>query len=156
MTTQENYEQLKSTIDALQVDFEKFQNKKVKAAGQRARNHLLTAKKLCDTLRKQIMTEMKAIPTRHRISDTESEDKDDEKEEIPPSPPKLVRQVGGENITEETHDIKPIEILGVKTVIATPKEKKEEKNEVEEIKDKDGNVIEIKPKRRKRKANKKK
>jgi len=94
MTTKENYETLKATIEALSVDFEKFDNKKVKAAGQRARNHLLTAKKLCDTLRKQIITEMRVLPTRHRISDTESktesesEETEDKKEteELPPAP----------------------------------------------------------------------
>ena len=136
MTTKENYETLKATIEALSVDFEKFDTKKVKAAGQRARNHLLTAKKLCDTLRKQIITEMRELPTRHRITDDEgdvskeSESNDDDQEE------KGANGAHESEITEETHDIKPIEIMGTETVIATLKKDK--------------------PKRKPRKANKKK
>jgi len=68
MSTKENYEVLKSTIEALSVDFEKFDNKKVKVGGQRTRNHLLTAKKLCDKLRRDIMLEMRGLPTKLRIS----------------------------------------------------------------------------------------
>jgi hypothetical protein len=66
-TTKENYKELKATIDSLTKDFEKFDTKKVKAAGQRVRNHLLNAKKLCDVLRKQLMCEMRDLPTKHRI-----------------------------------------------------------------------------------------
>lgn len=66
----DNYEQLKSLIESIKSDFEKFQNRKVKAAGHRVRCNLLNSKKLCDILRKQIMLEIKAIPTKHRIKDS--------------------------------------------------------------------------------------
>ena len=89
---------MKATIEALSVDFEKFDSKNVKAAGQRTRNHLLTAKKLCDTLRKQIITEMRELPTKHRISDTETKE---ENEELPPEPVELKR--------ETTEAVKPTE-----------------------------------------------
>lgn len=71
-TMSENYETLKATVDAMTSDFEKFNLKKIKAAGQRARSNLLTIKKLCDTLRKQIITDIKEIPIKHRI-DTDDE-----------------------------------------------------------------------------------
>ena len=72
MTSKENYEQLRATIDTIQSDFEKFEAKKIKAAGQRVRNHLLNAKKLCDVLRKQIIDETRGLPTKHRIDDTQN------------------------------------------------------------------------------------
>jgi hypothetical protein len=71
-TMSENYETLKATVDAMTSDFEKFNSKKIKAAGQRARSNLLTIKKLCDTLRKQIIFDIKDIPIKHRI-DTDDE-----------------------------------------------------------------------------------
>ena len=71
-TMSENYETLKATADAMTSDFEKFNSKKIKAAGQRVRSNLLTIKKLCDTLRKQIITDIKDIPIKHRI-DTDEE-----------------------------------------------------------------------------------
>jgi hypothetical protein len=81
-TTKENYDTLKATIEALSKDFSKFEDKKVKAAGQRVRNNLLNAKKMCDTLRKQIMKEMRELPTKHRISSSDDEDtKEEVKEE---------------------------------------------------------------------------
>ena len=118
MTTKENYETLKATIEALSVDFEKFDSKKVKAAGQRARNHLLTAKKLCDTLRKQIITEMRELPTRHRISDTESktesesEETEDKKEteELPP-PPELKRETTEAIQSQKDFKTEPITLI---------------------------------------------
>jgi len=77
-TIDENYKDLQALIECLNIDVDKFQEKKIKAAGQRARSNLLNTKKLCDTLRKQILTEIKAIPVKHRF----------------PAPPKLERQVG--------------------------------------------------------------
>ena len=71
-TMSENYEALKATVDAMTSDFEKFNTKKIKAAGQRARSNLLTIKKLCDKLRKQIIVDIKDIPIKHRI-DTDDE-----------------------------------------------------------------------------------
>ena len=72
-STNENYELLKSCSKALCQDYEKFNNKKIKAAGQRTRNNLLNMKKLCDQLRKQILTEMQEIPIKSRIPKEKSE-----------------------------------------------------------------------------------
>ena len=71
-TMSENYETIKATCDAMTSDFERFNSKKIKACGQRVRSNLLTIKKLCDTLRKQIINDIKAIPIKHRI-DTDDE-----------------------------------------------------------------------------------
>ena len=68
----DNYETLKATCDAMTSDFEKFNSKKIKACGQRVRSNLLTIKKLCDTLRKQIIKDINEIPIKHRI-DTDEE-----------------------------------------------------------------------------------
>ena len=78
-TIDENYENLKAVITALTSDYEKFKQKKVKAAGQRVRASLLNTKKLCDTLRKQVKEEINSIPVKHRSkspdkSSSESED----------------------------------------------------------------------------------
>jgi len=76
-TIKENHEALKATIEALNIDYEKFNEKKVKAAGARVRNNLLNCKKLCDKLRKQVLADIKAIPIKHRkSSDDEEESKD--------------------------------------------------------------------------------
>lgn len=74
----ENYEALKAIIEALNQDFEKFNEKKVKAAGARVRNNLLNCKKLCDKLRKQVLADIKALPIKHRKG-TDEEGKDYEK-----------------------------------------------------------------------------
>jgi hypothetical protein len=62
----ENYENLKCLITALTQDYEKFNERKIKAAGQRVRNGLLNIKKLCDELRKQVKAEIVSIPVKHR------------------------------------------------------------------------------------------
>lgn len=93
----ENYKDLQALIECLNLDMDKFQKKKVKAAGQRARNNLLNTKKLCDKLRKQILAEIKAIPIKHRITDDEGSDT---KEEVIPEPLELKRET-----TEAPKDI---------------------------------------------------
>jgi len=65
-TTAQNYEKIKSTINAMDTDYTKFTEKKIKASGNRLRNNLLNIKKLCDELRKQVLTEMEQIPTKPR------------------------------------------------------------------------------------------
>jgi hypothetical protein len=65
-TMKENYDALKATIEALTLDYEKFNDKKVKAAGARVRNNLLNCKKLCDKLRKQVLVDITALPIKHR------------------------------------------------------------------------------------------
>jgi hypothetical protein len=82
----ENYKDLQALIECLNIDMDKFQKKNVKAAGQRARNNLLNTKKLCDILRKQIITEIKEIPVKHRITDDEGSDTKEEAEETPEAP----------------------------------------------------------------------
>jgi hypothetical protein len=67
-TITENYATLKATIEALNLDYEKFNEKKVKAAGARVRNNLLNCKKLCDKLRKQVLLDIKALPIKRRLS----------------------------------------------------------------------------------------
>ena len=82
-TIDENYDNLKAVITALTNDYEKFKQKKVKAAGQRVRASLLNTKKLCDTLRKQVKEEISSIPIKHRnkSSDEASTSEDDKPEE---------------------------------------------------------------------------
>lgn len=102
-TMKENYDALKATVEALTLDYEKFNDKKVKAAGARVRNNLLNCKKLCDTLRKQVLADIKALPIKHRVKAGEAEDyenpppspksEEDEDELIDiPDPPELVRE----------------------------------------------------------------
>lgn len=67
-TIKENYDNLKACMEGLGLDFEKFNNKKIKASGQRVRNNLLNSKKLCDIIRKQIMEEIREIPIKHRTN----------------------------------------------------------------------------------------
>ena len=78
-TIDENYENLKAVITSLTQDYEKFKEKKVKAAGQRVRNGLLNTKKLCDELRKQVKAEIVAIPVKHRKTTDDSDDSEDQK-----------------------------------------------------------------------------
>ena len=75
-TIDENYDNLKAVITALTQDYEKFKSKKVKAAGQRVRNGLLNTKKLCDTLRKQVLSDIREIPIKHRSKSEEEEVKE--------------------------------------------------------------------------------
>lgn len=88
-TIDENYDNLKAVITALTNDYEKFKKKKVKAAGQRVRASLLNTKKLCDTLRKQVMEEISSIPIKHRNKSSdeaprpEPEQVEEKKEEHP-------------------------------------------------------------------------
>ena len=82
-TIDENYDNLKAVITALTSDYEKFKQKKVKAAGQRVRASLLNTKKLCDKLRKQVKEEISSIPIKHRnkSSDEDKSSEDDKPED---------------------------------------------------------------------------
>ena len=66
-TIDDNYDNLKAVILALDQDYEKFKTKKVKVVGVRVRNNLLNCKKLCDTLRTQVLSQIKEIPIKHRV-----------------------------------------------------------------------------------------
>ena len=68
---EENYATLKAIVESMSVDMDKFNTKKVKACGQRVRSNLLTVKKLCDVLRKQIIADIKEIPVKHRVDKSE-------------------------------------------------------------------------------------
>ena len=63
---EQNYEDFKSVVQMINNDYEKFHIKKVKVSGQRCRNNLLTCKKLCDSLRKNVLDEMKEMPVKSR------------------------------------------------------------------------------------------
>lgn len=73
-TIDENYDNLKAVITALSQDYDKFKTKRVKAAGQRVRSGLLHSKKLCDTLRRQVLELIRQIPIKHRSSDEEEKE----------------------------------------------------------------------------------
>ena len=103
----ENYKDLQALIECLNVDMDKFQNKKVKVAGQRARNNLLNCKKLCDTLRKQIITEISEIPVKHRIKDVEVKEEKVDPIEPPSRPPTPEPIETGANGPDESHQEKP-------------------------------------------------
>ena len=104
MTSTENYEQLKATVESVQNDFEKFRDKHVKISASRARHALLDAKKLCDILRKQILEECKALPVHHH--------------ESPESPkPELKIEVQD----EDNVVVEPVEIASPKKAKRKPK-----------------------------------
>ena len=131
---EENYKDLQALIECLNLDFDKFKEKKVKAAGQRARNNLLNTKKLCDKLRKQILEEIRTIPVKHRISEDEDVKTDEDvKEEVE------------NNFVENFNEIVMKPLSEIPKVITKPPI---------QVSKPDGEV-EDKPKR-KRKANKKK
>ena len=90
----ENYENLKGTIGAINQDYEKFNNKKIRASGLRVRALLLNTKKLCDVLRKQINEDIKAIPIKHRnkSSDDENKEMDCEDEHMDIEKPEIVKK----------------------------------------------------------------
>lgn len=79
-TLKDNYELLKSTVESMNNDFTKFNDKKVKVAGARFRNNLLNCKKLCDVLRKQVVEDIRKLPVKHRIETPEPETKEPEPE----------------------------------------------------------------------------
>lgn len=92
-TMEENHKELQAIVEALNQDFLKFNHKKVKIAGARVRNNLLNCKKLCDKLRRQIQSEVKILPTRHRIkgdsSDEETKSEEPKVEEVKVEEPKV-------------------------------------------------------------------
>ena len=67
MTSAEEYDTLRSSINALSVDFKKFNEKKVKIAGSRIRSKLLDIKKITDSLRVTVLADIKKIPIKKRV-----------------------------------------------------------------------------------------
>lgn len=62
----QKYQELKSLVNSLEYEAQKFNAKKIKASGARVRNGLLGVKKLADALRKDIQAELREMPTRSR------------------------------------------------------------------------------------------
>jgi hypothetical protein len=133
-TISENYINIKAVIVALEQDYEKFENKKVKVAGARVRNNLLNIKKLCDILRKQVLSQIKELPIKHR---TKSSDDEDSKSDEDSSSSSLSSTNG--EIKEETKE-------------ETKEEETSSSETNKEIKEEETKEV-IKPKR-KRRANK--
>ena len=134
----ENYNNLKALVDAMNSDYDKYESKKVKAAGARVRNQLLNCKKLCGVLRKQIITEINKIPIKHRT-------KHEEGKEYEKNP------VSSEGEDEKSEILEP-EIVEPEIVEPEIIKVGGEKIEIKEITEDEFNK-EVK-KRRKRKANK--
>lgn len=60
------YEQLKTHIQELDDEYEKFHSKGNKTACTRCRKHLMAIHKLSKQIRKQLMVEKTALPKRKR------------------------------------------------------------------------------------------
>ena len=145
-TIDENYDNLKAVITALTQDYEKFKSKKVKAAGQRVRNGLLNTKKLCDTLRKQVLADIREIPIKHRSkssSDEEGEVKSDEvkseeevKEQSDPSGKEehtFVKNFN-EHVMKPLSEREVMEASGELPPVITKPKRKRRANKVKEVK----------------------
>ena len=62
----DKYTELKSLITSIDFEYKKFKNKKVKSSGTRVRATLLDVRKLADSLRKEIQSEINAMPKRSK------------------------------------------------------------------------------------------
>lgn len=51
-------DEIKSLVEEMETDAEKFSEKGVKAAGKRVRKNAMLVKKLCHTLRQDVTAEM--------------------------------------------------------------------------------------------------
>tara|TARA_R110000823_G_scaffold168410_2_gene300756 strand:- start:1297 stop:1701 length:405 start_codon:yes stop_codon:yes gene_type:complete len=60
LTLSQNYNKLKSMINLMEDDYGKFEKKGIKVSAAKFRATLLSTKKLCDTLRKQVQVMVKA------------------------------------------------------------------------------------------------
>tara|TARA_R110002126_G_scaffold255844_3_gene398866 strand:- start:2351 stop:2599 length:249 start_codon:yes stop_codon:yes gene_type:complete len=67
MTMDKRYSELKSMVDSMEGEFKKFNDKKIKTSGKRVRNSLLSCKKMCDVLRREIQAELKSMPVSSRV-----------------------------------------------------------------------------------------
>jgi hypothetical protein len=101
-TLDENYKALKATIIVCDTDYDRFTQDRVKVSAGRLRGNLLAVKKLCDVVRKQVLEDLKALPSKSRVKKSVVEDPVEEPvveepvEEAsktpPPSPIKKVRK----------------------------------------------------------------
>ena len=87
------FSEIRSLVEVLGLDFSKFSDKPSKTGGARLRASLLVVKKLCDTLRKEVLQETKLIPTRSRPI------------KIPVGPPKPLKR--SDSVMPEQHQAKP-------------------------------------------------
>jgi hypothetical protein len=69
LTLNDNFERIKGLTNTLSIDFIKL-DKKVKCSGARVRQTLLDIKKLCDLMRRQVLSQVKEIPIKHRVKKT--------------------------------------------------------------------------------------
>ena len=87
MSIVDNLTVIQSLLDTTNIEVNNLQNKQIKTSAARARANLLSIKKLCDMIRKDILTEVKAIPTKTRTKTPESvEGKEDETHKPKPKP----------------------------------------------------------------------
>jgi hypothetical protein len=72
LTLNDNFERIKGLTNTLAIDFIKL-DKKVKCSGARVRQTLLDIKKLCDLMRRQVLSQVKEIPIKHRVKKTKED-----------------------------------------------------------------------------------
>jgi hypothetical protein len=72
LTLNDNFERIKGLTNTLAIDFVKL-DKKVKCSGARVRQTLLDIKKLCDLMRRQVLSQVKEIPIKHRVKKTKED-----------------------------------------------------------------------------------
>ena len=84
MSIVDNLTVIQSLIDTTNIEVNNLQNKQIKTSAARASANLLSIKKLCDMIRKDILTEVKAIPTKTRTKTPPNtpESVDEKEEEI--------------------------------------------------------------------------
>ena len=66
MSITDNLTVIQSLLNIANIEINNLQTKKIKTSASKARANLLSIKKLCDTSRKQILENVKAIPTKSR------------------------------------------------------------------------------------------
>ena len=103
-TLDENYMALKAVVLVCDTDYDKFTRDHVKVSASRLRGNLLAAKKLCDVVRKQVLEDLKSLPSKPRakkeVEEPEAPVEEAPVEEAPepepvtppPSPVKKVRK----------------------------------------------------------------
>ena len=75
-----------TTINALletsSIELKKLEEKQIKTSGAKIRANLLTIKKLCDTMRKEVLEKVKSIPTKNRSKKVEEPVEEPEEEPV--------------------------------------------------------------------------
>jgi hypothetical protein len=86
-TLDENYKALKSTIIVCDTDYDRFTQDMIKVSAGRLRGNLLAVKKLCDVVRKQVLEDLKALPSKPKAKKHVVEPVEEPVEEAPETPP---------------------------------------------------------------------